>query len=64
MKLPSVRFRIENRWKWVVCQCTSIVWLGTELQIGNDYNFNPNAVSITLTIANFNFILRIYGEKP
>ena len=64
MKLPSVRFRIGNRWKWVVCQCTSIIWLETELQLGNDYNFNPNAVSITLTIANFNFILRIEWKKP
>ena len=64
MKLLSVRFRIENRWKWVEHKYISIVWLGTELQLGNDYNFNPNAVSITLTIANFNFILRIEWKKP
>lgn len=59
----EVKFEFVNRWKdWLKYPDFYVLWLGTELQRGDDYKKFMDQWSFDITIANFGFKVKVRAQ--
>jgi hypothetical protein len=67
-KLPQwmyseIAFRFDNRWRhWKWAKDTFVIWLGTELQWGDEWGKVHNQYTFDFTICNFGFKIAFRGN--
>jgi len=60
--LTAISFSFLNRWgDWLKYRDFSVIWLGTEISIGDAYGKWVNWYGLDITIANFAFKINIGG---
>lgn len=71
MKLPewlksTIHLTIRNRWKNAFKDKSDyyIIWIGTQLSLGDDFQRFTNVYTFDLTILNFGLKITLIGNPP